>query len=302
MKRKNLKERLIDDASLLPWILIFILAVIWGSSFILIKKGLESFSPLQVGTIRISFAFLVMLPFALKSLTTTFKKYWKKIIVIGLFSNFIPAILFATAETGLSSSLAGILNALTPIMTLIAGFFFFNTKIKSLQLFGLFMGFIGSFALSFVNSSGGLGEFNHFALFVILATIMYGFSANFIKKYLTGIHPVTLTALAMFSVGPAAILILFSTDFVAKLVSEKQTLISLGYLFLLGAVGTAFALILFNRLIQMTTAVFASSVTYLIPIIAVIWGIFDGEIFFLMHMIGMLFIIAGVYLVNKRSD
>lgn len=299
---KTLKEKLNDDGIFLPWVLILILAVIWGSSFILIKKGLEAFSPIQVGTIRISFAFLVMLPFALKSLTTTFKKCWKHIIVIGLFSNLIPAILFATAETGISSSLAGILNALTPIMTLIAGVFFFSTKIKSLQLIGLIIGFIGSLALSFVNSSGGLGAFNHFALLVIVATIMYGISSNFIKKYLTGIHPVTLTALAMFSVGPAAMIVLFSTDFVPKLLSNNQSWMSLSYLFLLGAAGTAFALVLFNKLIQMTTAVFASSVTYLIPIVAVVWGIVDGENFFFTHLIGMSFIIVGVYLVNKKSE
>lgn len=299
---QKLKEKLDEEGTFLPWLLIVILAVIWGSSFILIKKGLESFSPIQVGTIRISFAFLVMFPFALKSLNTIYRKCWKKILVIGLFSNLIPAILFATAETSISSSLAGILNALTPLMTLIVGIGFFSTKIKGLQFIGLVTGFIGSIALSFVTSSGSLGKFNYFALFVILATIMYGFSANFIKKYLTGIHPITLTALAMFSVGPAALIILFSTDFVLKLSTNNLAWTSLAYLFLLGAVGTAFALVLFNRLIQMTTAVFASSVTYLIPIMAVVWGIVDGENFFFMHLIGMLLIIVGVYLVNRRSN
>ncbi|MCJ7554955.1 MAG: DMT family transporter, partial [Ignavibacteriaceae bacterium] len=172
---KKLKDRLKNESPLLSWILLIILAFIWGSSFILIKKGLDSFSSLQVGTIRISFAFIVMLPFAIKTLSTVYKTYWKKILIIGFFANFFPAILFAAAETGISSSLAGILNALTPIMTLLAGVLFFSTKIKSLQLLGLVIGFIGSFSLSFINSVGGLGEFNHYALFVVLATIMYGF-------------------------------------------------------------------------------------------------------------------------------
>jgi len=298
---KRLKEKFNDESPWLSWLLLVILAVIWGSSFILIKKGLESFSPLQVGSIRIAFAFIVMLPFAIKSLNTTFKFYWKKIVVIGFFSNLFPAVLFATAETGISSSLAGILNALTPIMTLLAGIFFFNTKLKILQLLGLLIGFVGSFALSFINNSGGIGEFNYYALFVVLATMMYGFSGNFIKKYLTGIHPVTLTALAMFSVGPLAMIILFSSDFTSRLFIKNDAWISLGYLFLLGAIGTALALVLFNRLIQRTTAVFASSVTYLIPIMAVIWGILDGEGFFTLHLMGMGLIIIGVYLVNRKS-
>lgn len=298
---KKLKEKLNDEGPFLSWILLIVLAFIWGTSFILIKKGLESFSPLQVGTLRIAFAFIVMLPFALKSLTNVFKHYWKKIIVIGFFSNLFPAFLFATAETGISSSLAGILNALTPIMTFIAGVFFFSTNIKTLQVLGLIVGFIGSFALGFINSEGELGEFNYFALFVVLATMMYGFSGNFIKKYLTGIHPVTLTALAMFTVGPLSIILLLTSDFVSRFSSNNEAWISLGYLFLLGAIGTAFALVLFNKLIQRTTAVFASSVTYLIPIMAVIWGILDGESFFLLHLFGMALIIFGVYMVNRKA-
>ncbi|MFO7527036.1 MAG: DMT family transporter, partial [Ignavibacteriaceae bacterium] len=169
------------------------------------------------------------------------------------------------------------------------------------QLLGLLIGFIGSFALSFIDSVGEIGEFNHFALYVILATMMYGFSGNFIKKYLTGIHPVTLTALAVFTIGPFSIIFLFTTDFVSRLSVIDGAWISLGYLFLLGAIGTALALVLFNKLIQNTTAVFASSVTYLIPIMAVVWGIIDGESFFVMHLFGMGLIILGVYLVNKRK-
>lgn len=297
---KEFKTKYYEEGPFLSWIILLTLAIIWGSSFILIKKGLDSFSPLQVGTIRIAFAFLVMLPFAIKNLSNILKEYWKKILVIGLFSNFFPAILFATAESGISSSLAGILNALTPIMTLLTGIFFFSTKIKSFQVIGLITGFFGSFALSFINSIGGLGEFNHYALFVVLATIMYGFSGNFIKKYLTGIHPVTLTALAMFTIGPLSIILLFSSDFISILTENDRAWTSLGYLFLLGVIGTAFALVLFNKLIQRTTAVFASSVTYLIPIMAVTWGIMDGESFFVLHLLGMGLIIVGVYLVNKK--
>lgn len=296
---QKIKEKLYNQNNLLSWIILIALAFIWGSSFILIKKGLTAFSATQVGTLRIAFAFIVMLPFAIKNLNTVFKEYWKKILLLGLVANLIPAILFAVAETGLSSSLAGILNSLTPIMTLIAGVLLFKTQIKFLQTIGLAIGFIGSFALVFVGNSGEFGEFNHFALYVILATMMYGFSGNFIKTSFAKVHPLTLAALAMFSVGPISIVYLAFTDFPTRLVSHPSAMSSLGYLFLLGAIGTAFALVLFNRLIQMTTAVFASSVTYLIPIMAVVWGILDGESFYAMHIVGMFLIIAGVFLTNK---
>lgn len=285
----------------LQWILLGILSVIWGTSFILIKKGLEAFSPAQVGTIRIIFAFLLLLPFGLKYFKTIFKDNWQKIFAIGIISNMIPAILFAVAETGLSSSLAGILNSLTPVMTLIVGSFVFAVAIKKLQVLGLIIGLAGSVIISIIGDEGNIGSFNHYALYVIAATICYGFGGNMIKTFFTGINPIVLTSLIMLSIGPFAAIYLFTTDFFYRLNNYDNALESLGYLFLLGAVGTAFALILFNKLIQLTTAVSASSVTYLIPIIAVMWGIIDGENLFLLHFAGMLLIIFGVYITNRSN-
>ena len=288
----------IREHSALPWFILVLLAFIWGSSFILIKKGLDAFSPVQVGSIRIVFAGLCLLPFALRYLKS-YKNYWKKFFLYGMTANLLPAILFALAETGISSSLAGILNSLTPIMTFIIGIIVFHTVIKKGQVIGLMIGFAGSFALSFINNAGGLGSFNYFALFVIVATICYGISANMVKVSFHKINSVVLTSLALFFVGPLGFIYLFSSDFLTRVSSHPDALASLGYLFLLGAFGTAFALVLFNKLIQITTAVFATSVTYLIPVIAVLWGILDGEDFFTLHFLGMLLIVAGVYIINK---
>lgn len=290
-----------SEHKLYPIIILAFLSLVWGSSFILIKKGLIAFDPLQVGTIRIMFASLVLLPFAIKNISSHFKKDWKKFLLIGLIGNFTPAILFAYAETGITSSLAGILNALTPMFTLILGAMFFATKINKRQSTGLLIGFGGSVALSFIGSDGGLGSFNYYAAIVIVATLCYGININLLKKWFPRLSSLILTSLAMFSIGPIAVIYLLSTDFVSIVTNNDAALLSLFYLFLLGAVGTSFALVLFNKIIQITTPVFASTVTYLIPIAAVMWGIIDDEVLYPIHFVGMVMIISGVYIVNKNK-
>jgi drug/metabolite transporter (DMT)-like permease len=291
----------LKDVSALPIITLLFLSLIWGSSFILMKKGLEVFNPVQVGTLRIVFACLVMLPIALPKFKTIYIHNWKKFLLFGIIANLSPAILFAISETGLSSSLAGILNSLTPIFTLIIGALVFKTGINKGQTVGLIIGFVGSIALSFIGSQGELGSFNYYALFVIVATICYGIAANMIRAYFMEINSVVLTSLAMFSIGPIAAIYLFSSDFLHRLVYVPGGWASAGYIFLLGVVGTAFALALFNKVIQETSAVFASTVTYLIPIAAVMWGLLDGETLFFLHFVGMGLIIVGVYIINKNK-
>ena len=282
-----------------PILVLMLLALIWGSSFILIKKGLMAFSALQVGTIRVSFAFLILLPFAVKKLKTVFKVRWKSFLVYGLVANLLPAVLFALAETGLSSSLTGILNSLTPIFTLIVGMLFFKTGIQKGQSVGLALGLIGSVLISIVGAEGGIGHFNYFVIFVVIATILYGFAANMVKNLFFNVDSLTLTAMAFFSIGPISLAALFSTDFLSIMANADNAWSSLLYLFILAAVGTAFALILFNKLIQMTSAVFGSTVTYLIPIAAIIWGILDGETLYPLHFVGVALIVGGVYIVNR---
>lgn len=282
-----------------PILVLIFLSIIWGSSFILIKKGLLAYSPLQVGTLRILFASIVLLPIAIRNMKGILKVHWKKLLLLGLISNLLPAILFAKAETEMSSSLAGMLNALTPVMTIIIGVLFYKSKISLPISISLAIGFTGSLVLSFVGGSGELSDFNFYALFVILATLLYGISGNMIKEYVKTFNPVVLVALATLLTAPISLLILFSSDFTTRLASHPDSLLSLLSIFVLGSIGTAFALAIFNKLIKSTSAVFASSTTYLIPIVAIGWGIFDGEALFPLHFVGMGLIIVSIVILNK---
>lgn len=279
--------------------MLIFLSIIWGSSFILIKKGLLAFNPIQAGAIRIIFAAIVLLPIAFKHLKTDYKLYWKKIIFLGLISNLIPAILFAVAETKINSSLAGMLNSLTPISTIIVGVIFYKSKINFMLSLGLLVGLIGSGLLSFVGGEGGLGAFNFYALYVILATILYGISGNMLKGLVQNINPTVIISLQLMSMLPIAIVILSTTNFYTQVSTSNDALFSLVSLFILGAIGTAFAGSIFIKLVKQTSAVFASATTYLIPITAIIVGLIDNEVLFPLHFVGMGLIIIGVLIINK---
>ena len=280
-------------------IILAALSLIWGSSFILIKKSLLGLSSGQVGALRMIFAFIVLFPVALPRLKKISFKQYKFLFLVGLTANLLPAFLFAEAETGLGSGLTGVLTSLTPMFTLIIGLIAFKNKLHLGVLLGLIIGLIGSMGLSFVGSSGELSSMNFYALLVVAATICYGISANVIKVHLNDFNPKVLTSVSIFTITPFAIIYLLTTDLFTHFQNTSETWISLGAVFILGAVGTAFALILFNRLIKTTSAVSATSVTYLIPIVAVFWGIIDGEAFFPLHLLGMVLIIIGVYFVTK---
>ena len=248
-----------------------------------------------------SFAFLFMVPFVIKNFKNIPKEKWKYIIFTGIVGNLIPAILFSVAQTNIESSLSGILNALSPLFTLLIAVLLFKYKIRFWQTFGLLIGFIGSIGLSFVNTKGGMGNMNVYILLIVLATICYGISLNVIKEYLNEISSIIITALALFSIGPLSLLILFSTDFFQKLSKAPGAYQSLGFIAILGVFGTAIGLVLYTRLVQMTTAVFASSVTYMIPLVAILWGLFDNEKLYPLHFAGMFLILLGIYIVNRTK-
>ncbi len=285
---------------LAAFLLIFI-SIIWGSSFILIKKGLSAYNPLEVGLLRVFFAFIVLLPVALIHLKKYIKSNLNYLLLSGIIGNFIPAFLFAIAQTRLASGITGVLNSLTPLFTLLIGLWLFNTEIKKQQLLGIFIGFFGSALLSLVNSKGDLAGMNVFVLFVIAGSACYGFNLNLIKKYLSHIPAIPLTALAFLFVGPVSILFLFFTDVISKTFNDPNGLKALFLLAVLGIVNTAFALVLFNKLLKMISAIAASSVTYLIPIVALILGMWDDEKLFFFHFIGIFLILLGVYLINRKK-
>ncbi len=284
----------------LAWVLLFALSLTWGSSFILMKKGLEAFSSDEVAAIRISMAFLVLLPVFVKNFTKEYIKHFKGLLLTGVFGSLIPAFLFTMAETRISSALAGMLNALTPVFTIFLSIVWLKITVSRHQIIGLFSGLLAAFALILFDDVPDLFKNLQFGSLVILATVCYAISVNVIRKYLSGLKPVGTTAWAFAIIGPMALVyLLFFTDFSLDLAQHPQAASSLMYTSILGVLGSALSVIAYNYLINRAGTVFASSCTYLIPIVALFWGIMDGESFNLSQIACVLVLIFSVYLLNR---
>lgn len=280
------------------WALLILVALIWGTSFILIKHSLPFFSPMQVGTGRIFLAFLFFLPFLLLRWNRFPRDRWLPLLGSGLLGYLIPAILFATAGAHLNSSLAGTLNALSPLFTFLIGILLFGRQARLLQIGGIVLGFAGSVFLVFFSATGSF-SFNGYALLIVLATLCYGFNINIVSRYLSDLPALLSTASTFAMVGPIALLGLIPTDVTTRIATPGSTP-ALLMMLTLGMIGSGFATILFNRIIQLTSGVFASTVTYLIPVVAVLWGLLDGEPLHWPQVAGMGICLLGVYLINKK--
>lgn len=286
---------------ILAWALLIILALIWGSSFILIKRGLVGLEAQEVGSLRIVAAALFLLPSALIRFKTINRKHIPFYISVGLLGSLVPSFLFATAQTQLASAITGVLNGLVPIFTILIGIFILKQKQEPKVFIGVFVGFIGTALLILAGEGGSLSGFNAYALLVVLATICYASNLNLIKQKLNEVNAITVTSVSMLFVLPIATIHLFGfTDFWPKLMNVEGVGMSTFYICLLGVLGTAIALIIFNKILQMTNALFASSVTYIIPIVAVVWGVIDGENLYLLHYLGMIAVGVGVYIANRN--
>jgi drug/metabolite transporter (DMT)-like permease len=279
---------------------LLILAFIWGSSFILMKIGMKSFSNSQAAAIRIFLASLVLLPYSLKNLKKLQRKDLKSLLIAGFIGSFFPAFLFMKAETRIDSSVAGILNSLSPVFTLVVGLLFHKTVFRWMQVAGLSLGLAGATGLILAGDGFHLGTFNSYALYIVLATSFYAISINQIKAKLTHLTGVEVTSLSFLFIGPVALIYLLTTNFEPVLATPDWPLHLLA-LAGLGIVGTAMAGLLMNSLIRYASAVGAASVTYIIPIFAIMWGFFDHEKITLLHLICMGLILAGVYLINLKS-
>ena len=290
-----------EGKSLQAWILLLTLSVIWGCTFILNKRGLIVYSPGEVGAIRIAAAGLVLLPFALRNLRTLNKKQWFLLFIIGLCGSFIPAFLFAKAQTQLDSAITGAVNALTPVFTLILGALFFKQKFTARNAIGLGIAFFGTIWLGLVGKDGGVGELNFYVFFVVLATVLYGINLNVIKAHLADVKPLVITSISLFIVLPLSLGYLFGmSDFYEKYTYVEGATYAFGLIVLLGIMGTAIALIMFNHMVQISTPIFASSVTYIIPIVAIAIGVWDGENLLVEHYMGMMAVVVGVYISNRK--
>lgn len=283
----------------LRFVYLAILALVWGSSFILIKRGLLGLNPFQLGSLRIVFAALFLLIIGFKSIKHIQLRHWKYLALTACFGTFVPVFLFSYAQTQISSTISAILNSLTPLNTLLLGILLFKVDFQRRQIFGVFFGLVGS-SLLILNGAATHPDQNYaYAILLILASICYALNVNFIKRYLSDLSPLSITT-GNFVVMliPAFIVLFFSGFFEAIQVQQTQDVII--YIAILGVVGTALANILFYRLIQISSPVFASSVTYLIPVVAFFWGLLDNEGLTFIQLIGAAIIMFGVYLSAKK--
>jgi drug/metabolite transporter (DMT)-like permease len=282
------------------WISLLFLSFVWGASFILMKHGLDVFSHVQVAAIRVFVSFLVLLPISIKNLKLINKNNLGILIISGLMGNFFPAFLYTFSQTHISSSLAGVLNGLTPFFVLLVGVIAFKNRPSFLQYMGIIVGFTGTFILITNGNLWSFGSINIYVLPIILATLMYGVNANLIRFKLQKMSGVQIISLTFFFIGPLAGIILLFTDFSAPLQSP-DFMFGLLLIALLALFGSVITLFIYYELIHHSGAIFASSSTYIIPFFALMWGIFDGEKVSMIHFYSLLIILAGVYLSSRRK-
>jgi drug/metabolite transporter (DMT)-like permease len=271
------------------------------------KRGLVVFSAMELGACRVSVASALLLPFALRHVRQVERSRFKWLALSGVVGTFIPAFLFAYAETRLASGLAGVLNALTVVFALLMGALLFGQRLTGLRVLGIGLGLVGTVVLIGLGGSGGdatpTGTGNAwYGLYIVAATIGYGLSVNVIKYKLSSLKPIVVTSILLMLIGgPALAYLLLGTDFVHKLLTVPGAWAAFGYIALLATMSTAVAMVLFNKLIQQSTALFASSSTYLIPIVALGLGALDGEAFNVWHAIGMAVILVGVFIIHRAK-
>ena len=288
------------QASNKKWLYLFILSLIWGTSYILIKKGLVGLSPLQLGAFRIIFTTIFLFLIGFRSLFRITKTQWGWVALSALLGTFLPVFLFAYAETQIDSSIASILNSLVPLFTIFLGFLLFKIAFTRNQVVGVILGLLGAAILIFQGAEVNPDQNYVFAGLVVIAALCYAGNANILKSKLQEVSSLAI-AVGNFSVMliPAVIVLYFAGGMQLD-VAEPAIRSSLLYVVILAFFGTALAKILFNKLVQISSAVFSTSVTYLIPIVGIFWGLLDGERFTLIHLLGAGVILTGVYLVNAN--
>lgn len=280
-----------------------ILSLVWGTSFILIKKSLESFTPVQVACLRMSFSALAFLPVLIFQRKRMDWSRLPSLMVLGLCSSAIPAILFSTAQQKISSATAGVLNSLTPLFTMIIGVLIFRVKVKARQVLGILLGLAGAACLILLGKGGINNSPIGYASLIVVATMFYATGTNLIASKFRDMNSLLLSAGSFGVVGiPMGIYLLLGTDFISRMQTLPNPLLSISYVVTLSWVGTVLATIIFFRVIQQTSAIFGATVAYLMPIIAMLWGVADGEKIGLLHLSCMAVILFGVYLSRRQPS
>jgi drug/metabolite transporter (DMT)-like permease len=286
----------------IKWLYLTVLSIVWGSSYILIKWGLVALTPLQLGSLRLLITTIALLLVGYPSLRGLTRYHWKWLAITGYVGTFLPAFLFAFAQQHIESAVAAILNALTPLLTLIFGVLFFKIKVLRKQYFGVAIGLMGSMGLVWggLSTSGILNP--EYLLLIVMATCCYAINIHFLKIHLVQVGVMAITLGNFIFMAPVALIILLSSDFFsAKTFEHPEIYTSIGYITVLALAGSAFAKYLFNKFVKITTAIFASSVTYTLPIVALFWGISDGETITAFQLFSTVIILFGVYLSHKKK-
>ena len=285
----------------LHWILFFSLVMVWGSSFILMKHALIAFTAIQIGALRILFAAIFTLLFAYPN----FKEFRRSdiihLIIIAILGNSIPYILFPIAVNHIPTGIVGITNSMTPLFTLMVGLIAYGRKLKPLKIFGVGVGILGTLILINPFYDGSvIGENWPYMLLALTAAACYGISINSISK-LNHLTPRAITLFAMIGASVPSLIILLVTDFTSKFNGDFEIWTPFLAIAFLGIVATSMAMVIFNKLISITTPIFAASTTYAIPIVAIGWGLVFGEDLLWNHFFGMTIMLLGVWKVKKNS-
>jgi len=283
------------------WFYLIALSLIWGSSFILIKKGLIGLEASQLGSLRIIFSSVFIFIIAWRKIFTIKRIEWKWITISAFLGSFFPAFLFAFAEKEIDSSVASIINSIVPLNTLILGMIIFKFESTKRQIIGVLIGFFGTYLLISSGLKLNPNQNYNYAGLVILCSFLYALNVNIIKKYLQHLSALTITVGHFTAIVFPAILVFLFSDFKFSGLENDEVRKSIFYVFILGLIGTALAKIIFNKLIKISSPVFASSVTYSMLIVSISWGIVDGEKFSINQLIATLIIIFGVILTNKKT-
>ena len=283
------------------WFYLIALSLIWGSSFILIKKALVGLEASQLGSLRIIFSSIFIFLIAWRNIFTIKKIEWKWIIISAFLGSFFPAFLFAFAEKEIDSSVASIINSIVPLNTLILGMIIFKIESTKRQLIGVLIGFFGTYLLISSGLKLNPDQNYNYAGLVILCSFLYALNVNIIKKHLQHLSALTITVGHFTAIIFPAILVFLFSDFEFASLEKDEVKTSIFYVFILALFGTALAKIIFNKLIKISSPVFASSVTYSMLIVSIFWGIVDGEKFSIYQLLATLIIVFGVILTNKKS-
>ncbi len=281
------------------WVYLIALSLVWGSSFILMKYALVGLNPIQVGALRIIITAFFLMLIGFKSVLRLTRKDWFYIGLSAILGTYFPVFLFAIAIDNMDSAIAAILNSFTPFNALLIGALFFGFSFQKRQILGILIGLIGTILLILNgNSIGSLNDY-YYPSFILLASVGYAFNVNIVKKYLQDVKPLAITTATFMVVFIPALIRLINTDFFNAFEATPEIKKSLLFITILSVVGTAIAKTFFNKLVQISSPIFSTSVTYLIPIVAVFWGVFDGEKLSLFQLFSGLVILLGVYLVNR---